>query len=53
MKVADWESGSSIGLDQSVRDDVALMRKWPFLPAGAHVVGYVFDIVTGSLRCVE
>lgn len=43
----------SIGLEQSVREDVSLMRRWPFLPAGAPVLGYVYDIQTGTLGQVE
>lgn len=39
----------SVGLEQSVRNDVALMKKWPFLPEGIPVVGYTVDIQTGAL----
>ena len=40
----------SIGLEQSIRDDVALLKEWPFLPDGATVAGYAFDIQLGTLE---
>lgn len=43
---------SSIGMDQSIKDDVAKLKAWKFLPKGAAVAGYVIDIKTGQLRNV-
>lgn len=37
-------------MDQSIRDDVTVMKKWKFMAKGAVVSGYVFDIKTGLLR---
>ena len=40
-------------IDQSVRDDVTALKRWPFLPPGALIVGYVFDIGKGTLVAVD
>ena len=40
----------SIGMDQSIRNDVAAIQAWPFVPKGMVVAGYEFDIKTGKLR---
>ncbi|KAB8234325.1 beta-class carbonic anhydrase [Aspergillus alliaceus] len=42
----------SIGLDESIREDVEAIRQWPFLPVEAQVVGYAYELETGSLRKV-
>jgi carbonic anhydrase len=39
-------------LDQSVRDDVELIRSLGELPADATVSGHVYDVRTGTLRVV-
>lgn len=41
---------NSIGLDESIREDVALIKDWQFLPQGARVVGYAYHVETGALR---
>lgn len=42
--------GRSIGLEESVRRDVALIQEWKFLPKMADVVGYVYETETGRVR---
>lgn len=46
--------GLSIGIEQSIHDDVAAAKKWldgfAFLPRDTPVGGYVFDIKTGLLK---
>jgi carbonic anhydrase len=41
---------SSIGVDESVRQDVALVKQAPFLKKDLYVVGYVLDVDSGLLR---
>ncbi|KAL2856709.1 carbonic anhydrase [Aspergillus pseudodeflectus] len=41
-----------VGLDESIRQDVGVIRNWPFLRAEALVIGYALDIETGALRSV-
>ncbi|KAH7118516.1 carbonic anhydrase [Dactylonectria macrodidyma] len=41
-----------IGLDESIRQDVEEIRKWPFLPAETQIVGCALDIETGAVRTV-
>lgn len=43
---------NSIGIDESVRRDVAKIQAWPFLPEGVPVLGYVFETENGGLRKV-
>ena len=43
----------SIGLDESLRQDVQLIRSWHFLPKNCRVVGYAYDVETGLVREVE
>lgn len=43
----------SIGLEESVRRDVTLVKEWKFLPQMADVLGYVYETETGRLRAVE
>ncbi|MEX0658926.1 MAG: carbonic anhydrase [Egibacteraceae bacterium] len=40
-------------MDDSVRDDVQLIRASPHLPADATVSGYVYDVDTGALSAVS
>ena len=40
----------SIGLEESVRQDVGAIRAWPFLPEYAKVVGYAFEVESGRVR---
>lgn len=40
----------SLGLDESIRQDVAAIKAWPFLPTQAKVVGYAFEVETGRVR---
>jgi hypothetical protein len=40
----------SLGLDESIRQDVAAIKAWPFLPAHATVVGYAFEVETGRVK---
>ncbi|MBI2299182.1 MAG: carbonic anhydrase [Armatimonadetes bacterium] len=40
-------------LDQSVRDDVDIIRRSPLLPKGVPVSGFVYDVRSGLLRRVE
>ncbi|KAM6519202.1 hypothetical protein FALCPG4_012849 [Fusarium falciforme] len=42
----------AVGLDESIRQDVEEIKKWPFLPTEAQVVGYALDIETGVIRQV-
>jgi carbonic anhydrase len=39
-------------LAQSVRDDVAAIRKSPFVPADVQVSGYIYDVHSGRLQPV-
>ncbi|CAJ0544067.1 Ff.00g040660.m01.CDS01 [Fusarium sp. VM40] len=41
-----------VGVDESIRQDMEEIRRWPFLPAKAEVVGYALDIETGAMRKV-
>jgi hypothetical protein len=40
----------SVGVDESIRQDIEEIRRWSFLPAKAQVVGYALDIETGAMR---
>jgi hypothetical protein len=40
----------SIGVDDSIRHDVELIKQSPFLKKDLHVVGYVLDVDSGLLR---
>ena len=40
-------------LDQSVRDDLAILAASPLLPAGIPIGGLVYDVFSGRLRVVE
>ena len=40
-------------LEQSVREDVAIMRSSPLFPADYEVTGFVYDVATGRLRLVD
>lgn len=42
----------SIGLDESIRQDVEFIKKAPFLRKDVLVLGYALDIDTGLLRKV-
>jgi len=37
-------------LDQSVKDDVALLAKEPLLLKGTPIIGLTYDVKTGALR---
>lgn len=39
--------------DQSVREDVAMLKADPILPRGLVVLGFVYDIESGLLREVK
>ncbi|MPZ73959.1 MAG: carbonic anhydrase [Nitriliruptorales bacterium] len=39
-------------LEESVRDDVRLIRQSPFIPADIPVTGYIYDVDTGRLTAV-
>ncbi|KAK7704996.1 hypothetical protein SLS57_010279 [Botryosphaeria dothidea] len=39
-----------LGIEGSVIEDVEDLRAWPFLPKGAKVSGYVYDLDTGLLK---
>jgi carbonic anhydrase len=39
-------------LDQSVRDDVALLKASPFIPEHIDIRGYVYDVKSGKLSAV-
>ncbi|KAH7354498.1 hypothetical protein B0T11DRAFT_288751 [Plectosphaerella cucumerina] len=41
-----------IGLDESIREDVALLREWAFRSPGTRVIGVALDIETGVIRQV-
>lgn len=60
-RIAD-ETGADTGaldfltfadLEESVREDVRLVRGSPFLPRRLRVSGFVYDVGTGRLRQVE
>jgi carbonic anhydrase len=36
-------------LEQSVRDDIALLRASPFIPADIEIAGFIYDVHTGRL----
>lgn len=40
-------------LEQSVRDDVGMLRACPYFPAGYEVLGFTYDVRTGLLGRVE
>lgn len=40
----------SLGLEESIRQDVATIKAWPFLPTQTKVVGYAFEVETGRVR---
>jgi len=40
-------------LEQSVRDDVAALRASPYFPADYEVLGFTYDVRTGTLALVE
>ena len=40
----------SLGLEESIRQDVDAIKAWPFLPAQAKVVGYAFEVENGRVR---
>ncbi len=40
-------------LEQSVRDDVAALRASPYFPAEYEVIGFTYDVRTGTLALVE
>lgn len=40
-------------LDQSVRDDVAALRHSPYFPPEYEVLGFTYDVRTGTLALVE
>ena len=42
----------SIGLEESIRQDVEFIKKAPFMRQDLHVVGYAYDIETGLLTQV-
>jgi carbonic anhydrase len=37
-------------LEQSVRDDVALIRNSPFIPSDIPVTGFIYDVKTGRIQ---
>ncbi|KAF5583012.1 beta-carbonic anhydrase cab [Fusarium subglutinans] len=39
-----------IGLDESIRQDMEELKRWPFLPAETQIVGYALDLETGTMR---
>ncbi|KAH7369480.1 carbonic anhydrase [Plectosphaerella cucumerina] len=41
-----------IGIDESIREDVAMLKKWAFRSPETQVVGYALDIKTGKIRRV-
>lgn len=43
---------SSIGLDNSIREDVGFIKNAPFLRKDVLVLGYALDMETGLLRQV-
>ena len=40
-------------LAQSVRDDVATVRRSPFVPTGIPVTGFIYDVKTGRIERVD
>jgi hypothetical protein len=40
-------------VDESVREDVALLKAWPFLGQNTKVLGYSLDVKTGLLTEVK
>ncbi len=40
-------------LEQSVRDDIAVIRDSPFIPNEIPVTGFVYDVKTGKIHDVE
>ena len=40
-------------LEQSVRDDVAALRAIPYFPAGYEILGFTYDVRTGTLGLIE
>ena len=40
-------------VDQSIKDDVALLKAWPFLGKDTKVLGFNLDVKTGLLTVVK
>ena len=40
----------SIGLEESIRQDVGAIKAWPFLPEYTKVVGYAYEVESGRVR---
>ena len=53
VDVSDDDYLAFSDVEQSVRDDVALLRDVETLPEGVTVAGLVYDVRTGELREVE
>ncbi|KAI7766403.1 hypothetical protein LZL87_013673 [Fusarium oxysporum] len=39
-----------LGRDESIRQDIEEIKRWPFLPAETQIVGYALDIETGAMK---
>jgi len=46
-------NGDVDSVDESVREDVALLKAWPFLGKDTKVLGYNLDVKTGLLTEVK
>jgi carbonic anhydrase len=40
-------------LEQSVRDDIALLRASPFIPDSIEIQGFIYDVKSGKLHAVK
>jgi carbonic anhydrase len=40
-------------LEQSVRDDIALLRSSPFIPDSIEIHGFIYDVKSGRLHSVD
>jgi len=43
---------NSIGLEQSIKEDVEKIKAWPFLTKDAKVLGFAYELETGRVRQV-
>ncbi|KAF5539127.1 carbonic anhydrase [Fusarium mexicanum] len=39
-----------IGLDESIRQDMEELKRWPFSPEETQIVGYALDLETGTMK---
>jgi len=45
-------TSNSIGLEQSIKDDVERIKAWEFLEKDTNVLGFAYETETGRVRPV-